>query len=703
MGNMVLWVDSFETTPLSLPCYHIDFPDLFSHSSLSGYNKHDSQQHTPTFEEPWLTHCFSCKASFAVDEVSHKVVDEGNLPASFIPKFQYQIAPSSQGYIQPKVGTYSVITDKPADWDSICLKRIAIRQRSNGVISLSRYTNWNSLVSYAGNTRDILLFNYPIAMTFLVHDGLRSFSFGISNCPNAALSVNYDRNMLCSGMVVPLTPMAGLEYQVGWAASNLTDEQKSVCFTDLFNNNYLIQEVTLASGNLPTQGQDVSVTRCQTYPCEYVIPKGTVFRGVTLSKDWQMYGVMSVSFNQYGEAVGVIVQALSYNLWSIRQGQSGNNAGPDTNSMGGHGKQQRGTDDPFKTITRNTNGGILTDPTSGAGFCIYKFTPAQFSDFLAKLYSETALPTIESFIGKNIHDPAALPVSGSWTNMDNLVFVKTSPVSFPSTSVNLRKMTIGVLGVTDIQCEIVTEYLTGNFSGQEIGVFGSDPQWFTDLEPYASASIYFPLAGAISIPPSLLEGAKGYVRYAFNLLNDGCGYSLKLVKEGSSLYYAKNGECCKAADCIIAGRDFTNTLNSVSALAATGISTLATGGTATPKLITTTIGAATTAVHDAVDMSVVNLPPSSSGSPYDDTVNGGLRDIFLYRPKAVRFNSGESGNDNERSKVMGTFSYRYLQSLDELQADSYFSVMDVKVNLSSGMTKAEHDEIVALLKEGVWK
>ena len=190
--------------------------------------------------------------------------------------------------------------------------------------------------------------------------------------------------------------------------------------------------------------------------------------------------------------------------------------------------------------------------------------------------------------------------------------------------------------------------------------------------------------------------------YAFNLLNNGCGYSLHLQKEGSSLFYAKNGEACKSADCVIPGRNITETVGAVGALAATGISTLATGGTAAPALLTTALGAATTAVHDSIDMSISNLPPNSSGSPYDDTVNGGLRDIFLYRPKAVRFNSGEVNDNNERAQVMGTFSYKYLASLDQISEGSYFSVMDIKLEMADGMTKAEHDKIVALLKEGVW-
>lgn len=704
MGNMVLWVDNFETTPYSLPCYPIDFSTLYSQSADSGYNKHDAHQHLPTFEEPWLTHCFSCKAIYASGGSSYQIINSGNLPASFLPKFQYQIAPSSQAYIQPKIGTYTIITGKPTDWDDICQKYIAIRARNNNYrLSLSSYTDWEDLAQDAGQYDwDILRFNYPIAMKYIVHGGLRSFSFGISNCPNQ-LATGNQSNALCSGIVFPPESFSGTEYNVGWKQTGIA--RPGYCFTDLNDTDlHFIEEVTAAFSQ-PVQGDDTSVMRVQSYPCEYVIPKGTVFSGQALTQDWQMYGVMSVSFNKYGEPVGVIVQALSYNLWSIAQGGSGNAAGPDTNSAGGHGKQTNGTYDPYKPINRNKSGGILTDPTASAGFVIYKFTPSQFTDFLNKFYTETALPSLSS-LTPGRQASAETPILDylanlkGWSNADNIVFVKTSPVSFPSQPASLSKLSIGALGISNISAEVVTEYiLDGSVTGIK---FGSDAQWYTDVEPYASASIYFPLAGAIAIPPSILEGVSGTVYYAFNLLNNGCGYSLKLMKDNSYMYYAKNGECAKSADCVIPGRDISGTVGAVGALAATGIATLATGGTATPALLTTALGAATTAVHDSVDMSISNLPPSSSGSPYDDTVNGGIRDILLYRPKSVRFNSGEKGNNNERSKVMGTFSYKYLTSLDQISDGSYFSVMDIKLDLADGMTKAEHDKIIALLKEGVW-
>lgn len=702
MGNMILYVDDFQSAPYSLPCYSLDFASIWKHRTEADYHRHGTS-HKPTLEEPWVTHCFEADCIFnttADPPQRYEIVKKSELPASFLPAFQWQHASSSRGYLQPKAGTYSVISSKPDDWEKICTKRIATRSTADGRINLSTYTDWNQLSTYAAqNNREILLFNYPIAMLFMATGGLKDFSFGISNCFNYQVTgAGYNR--LSSGCCIQV-PQTGINQGIGW-----TTTASSFSFTDLNTAAILISGQSCADYVPQTTQEDPEILHTQSYPVEYLIPKGTTLQtGFTTTTDYQMYGVLSVCFNRYGIAQKFIVQSIDRIMWDITQGQSGNAAGPDTNSQGGHGKQGAGTDNPYNPITRNRNGGILTDPTASAGFVIYKFTPSQFTDFLNKFYTETALPSLSALTPAR-QPSAETPILDylanlkGWSNADNIVFVKTSPVSFPSQPASLSKLSIGALGISNITAEVVTDYIAED--SRDLGSFGSAAQWFTDVEPYAAATLYFPLAGAVSIPPSILEGASGTVHYAFNLLNNGCGYSLHLQKEGSSLFYAKNGEACKSADCVIPGRNITETVGAVGALAATGISTLATGGTAAPALLTTALGAATTAVHDSIDMSISNLPPNSSGSPYDDTVNGGLRDIFLYRPKAVRFNSGEQDNNNERSQVMGTFSYRYLSSLDQISEGSYFSVMDIKLDMADGMTKAEHDKIIALLKEGVW-
>lgn len=697
MAKMTLYTDNFQSTPYVLPCYELDFMTSFNNPLYSGF-------HLWSFGNKDLTNffysiVFSGKASFSVtgdDKIErHDLIE--SLPAPFLQPMQWQKASEDFGYWQPKDGTYSVITNKPSDWDKICTTNIATRIKSIGAIYPSSYTDWDELNAFAAQgNREILRFNYTIIRKFLVTGGQFDFSFGISNCFDALVPGSKFMNFLHSGMSYHL-PVNNINYGIG-----VDGHSNALSFTKL-DGTPIVYWGT-GSSRLPG-GTDTSITYCNSYPVSFMIPKGTIISGVTLPKNASFYGVMSVAFNGYGLPENFIVQALSSEMWSISSG-AGNNFGPDSLPSGGKGKQKKGGDDPRKTITKNTSGGLLTDPTASAGFVIYKFTPAEFTEFMNKVYTETALPVVGgawsgtlreiTYTGEGIIKDL---IHTGWSNTENIVFVKTSPVDFPTDIYNLSKLSIGALGISGISAKVVKQYLIGD--KKDLGSIGSAPQAFTDVEPYASASIFLPLAGSVAIPPSVLADSSATIQYSFNLLNEGCGYSLHLEKDGNFLHLAKNGQCAKSADCVIPGRDISGTVSSLGALAATGIATLATGGTSSPALVTTALGAATTAVHEATDLSITNMPPTSSGSPYDDTVNGGLRDIMLYRTKAERFTSGE-GAVNQRAGVMGTFSYEYIDSLSSIEAGSFVSVLDVKVEETAGMTKAEHDKIVALLKEGVY-
>lgn len=703
MAKMTLYTDNFQSTPYVLPCYELDFMTSFNNPLYSGYRQwHFENKDLNRF---YYSIVFSGKASFSVvgDDTAQRYDLIKSLPAPFLQPMKWQFSESA--VIQPKDGTYSVITNKPSDWDDICKTHIATRATSTGAIYYSSYTDWDALSQFAGqNNREILKFDYAISRKFLVTGGLSDFSFGIYNGFNAQIPSSIFINYLFSGMAYSI-PSVNIQPQ----GQGLDGHSNGCSFTKLDDSSPIISLGTGASV-LPSTGSDTSVTYANSYPVSFMIPKGTVISsGVTLPKNTSFYGVMSVSFNNYGQPVGFIVQALSSEMWSISSG-AGNNFGPDSLPSGGKGKQEKGGYDPRKTITKNTSGGLLTDPTKSAGFVIYQFTPSEFTSFLNKVYTETALPAVNDFWSGALSavinaSPAtaliAHALSGKgWSDTENLVFVKTSPVDFPTDDYNLSRLSIGSLGISNVQAKVVTQYLIGDT--KDLGSIGSNPQAFTDVEPYASASIFLPLAGSVAIPPSVLADSSATVQYSFNLLNEGCGYSIHISKDGSNyMHLAKNGQCAKSADCVIPGRDISGTVSSLGALAATGIATLATGGTAAPALVTTALGAATTAVHESTDLSITNMPPTSSGSPYDDTVNGGLRDIVLYRTKAERFTSGE-GAVNQRAGVMGTFSYEYIDSLSTLGDGAFVSVLDVKVDETSGMTKAEHDKIVALLKEGVY-
>ena len=727
MANLQLYTHSFDTQPYSYPCYELNFEDVLSHPSSSYANLVlGSYPHNiGTGDNAYYGFSFSCKPEWNVTDpetgdVIHHNILENDLVAPFLPFPAWKQTTAEDGYMdwdnsleQVQITTTTL---EPDDWQDNFLSYYT-RVKGNGQ---SSYTYFPNNVSSWINFRDATLQDgrtmwrskIKTGIEFLVRGGLFPMSFRIRNYIGSCTynTASSHANACISGMS-PANFNSSMWY---W---NANTHNNSNSFVNMSTSGYVLDGATFGwSGERSLNIRNPGSLRAQTYPISFSVSAGTTIGSLHFTEKTSFYGIMTVTFSDMGIATAIYCSVLSKNMWEVKQGTSGNNAGADSISSGGHGKQKAGTDNPHQGITRNTSGGLLTDPTASPGFVIYKFTPAEFTDFLNRVYTETALPevaaTITAPLSHFLMEPTSLLLkflsnAAGWSDTENIVFVKTSPVSFPSHSVTLSKLSIGSLGIGDqyspITAAVVDSYLVP-VSYENIS-FGSEPQWFTDVEPYASASLYLPLAGSISIPPSVLDEAHADIYGAFNLLNNGCGYSIHLYKGNSArsfLHLAKNGECAKAADCVIPGRNVSNTVGSVGALTATGIATLATGGTATPALITTAFGAATTAVHDAVDMSITNMPPNSSGSPYDDTVNGGLRSIFLYRPKATRFTSGEVGDNNERSKVMGTFSYKYIETISLLSDDSYFSVMDIALNMQAGMTKEEHDEIVALLKEGAW-
>ena len=710
MASLTLYVDNFQTSPYVLPCFPFDFKTAYNDRAYSGYTA--LSQHAPSAQPNDYFWALTIKGKVSYNKTVDDTVEPitlfeaGDLPASFLPAIQYRYSGSSLGYIQPPDDAYTVITSKPSDWDDICLKYIATRGQ-NGDLAYSSYTDWNTLSQYAGQqNREILRFNTPIAQKFLVKGGLNRMSFGVLNFFN----FNNGYNRMWSGVGYPVST-SYIDMGIGYFGTG-----DMFSFRNIENDFIIVNNRLGADAVVGSPITDTSIVRVQTYPVEFVVPSGITIGGKTTTSAVSMYGTMSVSFDSYGEPVSYGIQALSKEMWDISRG-GGNAAGADTIGKGGRGKQTKGNYDPSsKSITRAGSAGLLTDPTSGAGFVIWKFHAADFSSFLSKLYTETALPSMSTGL-----EAATTAATSAWvkplvetlsskigfTDTDNIVFVKTSPVDFPSTGFQtIGKLSVGTLGAKNVTAAVVTSYISApsDITGKTIG---SKSEWFTDVEPYASASIFFPLAGSIAIPPSYIDSANGEeatakIKRSYNLLTEGCCYDLFIEKGGNWIHLSKSGQCAKSADCVIPGRDISQTVGSLGSLAATGIATLATGGTTAPALVTTAAGAAVSAVHDATNLSVSNLPPTSSDSPYDDTVNGGLRDIVLYRPKAVRYSKDESVSGGGRATTMGTFSYAYVSTLSTVGDGSYVSVYDVQLPMAGGMTKAEHDKIVALLQKGVY-
>lgn len=719
MASLTLYSGSLENAPYVLPCFDLDFMTAFNNRTENNWDFFNGR-HVWSLQDPWIGFGVAFDPSFTVDGVRYDLLDgiSGSFP---FPNPQWRYNANTQVDLSPDAyDTFTVTADtaQPDDWENNYLSYFYYSHISGDVgeyVYTSKNQTWesfrSSVVSNSGGQGEMRRTKSPSARLFISHGGLHDFTFGIRTTVQRSVTATDSTNYIVSGMSggasLPNT-------NVGSSASNPFAYTDLTTGTQLYNAYSAIR----SAGGTTNQGS----RRVQTYPVAFTVPRGTTlpagspassYPAITFGADTQMLGIMCVRFNAYGVPDKLSLQVMSKNMWAAKSATSGAGAGSDTVPTGGKGKQTSSKYNPSaKTITKNTAGGLLTDPTASAGFVIYKFTPEQFTDFLSKVYTETALPAIGntlagiageiSYSEYGIADKlSALATGRGWSNTENIVFVKTSPVNFPSVGRQLSKLSIGVLGIAPSEAvQVVTQYIV---TSSHDFIFPNPAQWFTDVEPYASNQIFFPLAGSVALPPSIINGASGKINYAYNLLNNSCGYSLFIGKDGGYQYLAKNGECAKSADCVIPGRDISGAVGAVGALAATGIATLATGGTTAPALLTSALGAATEAVHEANDLSITNMPPASSGSPYDDTVYGGLRDIVLYRAKAERFTSGESDVNNPlRSQVIGTASGFYVSALDDIADGSYVSCHEVMLSESAGMTKAEADKIRAFLSEGVY-
>lgn len=709
MASLTLYTGTVQSSPYVLPCFDLRFMEAFTHRGKNNWDFFNGR-HPWSQAEPWIGFTVAFDPSFTDAEgARHDLLDglTGFFPFPD-PKWRY----NADSYVDLDPSAYTVMdveddTPQPDDWETDYLSyfgyvssgdlRKTYRLASKGMT----WESFRSMVRGSAYDKKAYKMNSHCGNLFISHGGLHDFTFGVrttvcySSQPLGAGVHNYIVSGMVGGEFMPQT-------NTGQTGTNPFAYRDLTTGSQLFDSWSAVR----SSGGTTNQGS----RRVQTYPVAFTVPKDTVlstsasYGNISFGADTEMKGIMCVTFSAYGTPSRASICVMSSNMWGAKAATGGGGAGSDTIPTGGKGKQTTSKYDPSKkTITKNTSGGLLTDPTAGAGFVIYKFTPSEFTSFLSKVYTETALPGVVGTVAGVLDE--AFGESGiqkGWSNTENIVFVKTSPVSFPSQYKALSKLSIGALGISDVAANVVTDYL---WTPEDIvRKVPDDPQWFTDVEPYANAQIFFPLAGAVALPPSVLAGSNLRIKRAYNLLNNSCDYSVFIDKNDSDyMYFAKNGECAKSADCVIPGRDISGTVGSVGALAASGIATLATGGTMTPALITSALGAASTAVHESTDLSVSQMPPASSGGPYDDTVYGGLRDIVLYRTKAQRFTSGESDVELPlRSQIVGSESRVYVSQISDIAPGSYFSVLDVQLHDAAGMTKAEADKITAYLKEGVY-
>lgn len=557
---------------------------------------------------------------------------------------------------------------------------------------------------------------------FYVSDGLKRFNFGV--CTRISYLYASDasyRNNPYSGMTSTLARSDLNQY------SNKSDDLN---FKDT-QGNFLVKNTTITinqraqNSSYPAGTQSIFA---QSYPVHFVLPAGTHIGSkdmnqematgsedsFTPTKNTAFFGVLTVKYDDDGFPASWVITAMEDTMWkSARRRQ--NDYGADTTPSGGQGPQKIGKFNPRGTITKAKNGGILTDPTAHKGFVIYKMSTAVFTRFMETLYTESAAPAIvnsalEPFAQSSINQvsvPASilgnlLQKNLPWglTDMENIVFIKNSPVDFPADDFALTRITVGSLGANfknSITVGVVTEYVketTIDFT------YNNDANSFTDVEPYKTASIYCPLVGEMQVMPSYLEKASITGTVGYNILNNGASCALQIQGDNGVARISKSGQCAKSADFVLTKNGAGDALEKLIPVAAVGAATIATGGTTAPALATTAVGAATGFVQDSTQMSVVNVPQSATGNAYDECVYGGLRSMYLNSVKSERFASGDK--TSARARVIGEYSYQYIDSISQIAKNEFASFTDVDLKMGSGMTKAEYDKIMAYLHEGVY-
>lgn len=602
---------------------------------------------------------------------------------------------------------------KPADWDTNWRNYYWVDAGNSWMPNTS--SEWAPTRQYY-HPGDHLKMMY-------VSGGLKRFNFGVST----RISYYYasdpsDRNVPFSGMT------STYAYR-----DHMDDDTDDLNFKDtqgnflVRNNRINIKQRKTAAKNLAVPAGTPSIF-AQSYPVHFVLPAGTHIgskdmdgpmstqpdSSFTPTKNTAFFGVLTVQYDYDGFPASWVITAMEDTMWkSARRRQ--NDYGADTTPTGGQGPQKIGKFNPRGTITKAKNGGILTDPTSHKGFVIYKMSTAVFNRFMETLYTESAAPAIvnsalEQFAQSSVNQvsvPAALlgnllqnNLPWGLTDMENLVFIKNSPVDFPADDFALTRITVGSLGAkftTSITVGVVTEYV------KETPIdfpYSNNANSFTDVEPYKTASIYCPLVGEMQVMPSYLENASITGTVGYNILNNGASCALQIQGDNGVIRISKSGQCAKSADFVLTKNGAGDALEKLIPVAAVGAATIATGGTTAPALATTAVGAATGFVQDSTTMSVVNVPQSATGNAYDECVYGGLRSMYLTSVKSERFASGDK--TSARARVIGEYSYKYIDSISQISINEFASFTDVDLKLGEGMTKSEYDKIMAYLHEGVY-
>lgn len=443
--------------------------------------------------------------------------------------------------------------------------------------------------------------------------------------------------------------------------------------------------------------QGIEVPLGETYPVHMVVKAGTYTFGssaYTFDKDTIFFGTAAYSIKNDGDFGSVIVQVAQDTLFKSYQSRKGD-MGADTDPAGGRGPFKVGTGNPFKEVTKAKRNGIGTDPTAGSGFYVYQFTDKGWSDFL-------------EWTGN---------VVNTGENVDHIKFVYKSPLNFTTKQYTLKGIKIGSTtigkpvdswGNLEPYAVQVVQDTTLEYPADTTSPWM--PETFSDLEPYSSTSVTVPFCSSVQIPPSILSTydkknpTQINVDIYYELLSRAASASIKITRPGEgNIKYNSFGEC--AAECpSVLKRDVVGDIGKqLAPTVAAGVATIATGGTTAPLLVGTAAGAASGFTQMSTNMAQVNLPNISSSGPYWDTVNSGQYKCSIQGIHTPRLTSGEDSSGG-RPDIIGYASGYYIDQLGHISdgtTKSYVEVESVKMPLGEGMSKAQADKIVALLKEGV--
>ena len=558
--------------------------------------------------------------------------------------------------------------------------------------ALTRSATWNATTQYY-KSKKIYKMQYNV-----VNSGIINFDFGFTTM--------FGQSPSGYGMV--FTVPNDTSYSVSWNVDSWDWGMPNIDFAR--GNSFYGCGVNVSSS------ASYKGPYTEAFPVAFTIPAHTTISGYggtwVVEENTQYYGAIIIQYDQYGIAKKAFVEAVEEKCWAAPTHPHGD-YGPNTPAYGGAGRSPVKRDDPRQNIMKGKVGGILTNPTSGKGIVIYKMDELEFTDFIRKFTDTSFSGFAEGLIQNPLTNPIQM-ISNAYNYLnkdaDNILFVKKSPVEFyHSDTHNFSKLMIGSAEIHDVSAQVVLGWWQEGAMAVSLKDDSDLGQYvqvndFTDLEPYTSAEIYCPLASPVQIPPSYLCNSTLGIDWGFNLLDSSATYTINLHTGlgGGYIQLATSGMCCSNAETLIAKKDTSTAVESIGALVAKGVSTVATGGLTAPDLVTTAAGAAMTAVPSSQQMVLSNLPTSGSSIPYNDCIVGGRRSLFLTITKSVRFSSGEESNDSGRATVQGKFSNFYVSSLYDVGDGNYASVLDVKLDMESKMTKSEYDKIIALLHEGVW-